>query len=236
MRRRSVLDREVEIVRLMALKRHALPPAADRRLHEALLREVGLLWTTRLNRPDRITVGDEVMNALEIVRRAMLPALSDLYAGWAEALEAEPPPFLTLGSWLGGDRDGHPGVDASTLREAYRSQAELILSVYLREVEALRDDFGLSTSMVEITPELGRLARTGRRAVRASRRRAYRRILIHMSLRLQATSARLARGPAAPGTSRPTTKPTTSCTSWRRSALRSPVTAARGSWARGCPP
>ena len=71
----------------------------DRRLRERLFREVALLWTTRLNRPDRITVADEVMNALEIVRRAMLPAMAELYEGWSDALERDDlPPFLTLGS------------------------------------------------------------------------------------------------------------------------------------------
>ncbi len=194
MRRRSVSDREVEIVRLMALRRHHLPPDIERRLRERLFREVALLWTTRLNRPDRITVGDEVMNALEIVRRAILPAMAELYEGWSDALEAdELPPLLTLGSWLGGDRDGHPGVNGDTLREAYRSQAELVLSVYLREVEALRDDFGMSTSMVEVTPELNRLSRqAGERSVHRADE-PYRRILIHMTDRLRATRAKLGR-------------------------------------------
>ena len=94
-----------------------------------------LLWKTRMHRPERITPADEIRNTLAIVRESILPALSDIYDGWSEQFETATP--LRLGSWLGGDRDGHPGVTGETLRLALRSQARLILNHYSDEVRRL---------------------------------------------------------------------------------------------------
>jgi phosphoenolpyruvate carboxylase len=150
MRRRSIVQREIEIERLMALRRHHLPPALERRIRERLFREAALMWRTRLLRSERITVLDEVRNALAIVETSILPALDDLYESWAEAAGTEAtPPVLTLGSWLGGDRDGHPGVNAGTLKAALAAQARVILKLYGAEVEALVGDLTLSSVLAE---------------------------------------------------------------------------------------
>ncbi len=200
MRRRSTADREVEITRLMALRRHHLPRDLDRRLREELFREIALLWLTRLNRPDRITVGDEVRNVLEIVRRAMLPAVVELYESWSEALDRpDLPPVLTLGSWVGGDRDGHPGVDGATLRGALAAGASLILGRYVGEAAKLRDDLGLSTTLMSVTPGVEALAaRADERSVHRSDE-PYRAAMIGVHARLLATLHAIAEGPPAPG-------------------------------------
>ena len=200
MRRRSTADREVEITRLMALRRHHLPRDLDRRIRDELFREVALLWLTRLNRPDRITVADEVRNMLEIVRRALLPALEALYEGWADELgRDELPAVLALGTWIGGDRDGHPGVDGVTLRAALAAQADLLLGRYVEAAARLRDDLALSTTMTQVTPELQALADlAGETNVHRSDE-PYRTAMIGVHARLLATLHAIAEGPPAPG-------------------------------------
>ena len=204
MRRRSVADREVELARLMAFRRHHLPRDLDRRLRAELHREVALLWLTRLNRPDRITVADEVRNMLEVTRRALLPALEELLDGWADALGplgegGLPPEALTLGTWIGGDRDGHPGVDGATLRAALEAQASLLLGRYVGLAAQLRDDLSLSTTLIGVSPQVQALAA---RAGEGSVHRAdepYRAAFIGVHARLLATLHKLAAGPPAPG-------------------------------------
>ena len=159
-RRRAVVDREAEISRLMALRRHHLPPSLDARIRGDLFREIGLLWRTRLHRPEKITPADEIRNALAIVRDSMLPALVELYGMWTDRLadgEDFPTP-LKLGSWLGGDRDGHPGVDGDTLRLALRSQARLIFNFYADEVRRLWFDLAVSAELSEVSADLKSLA------------------------------------------------------------------------------
>ena len=204
MRRRSVADREVEITRLMSLRRHHLPRDLDRRLRAELHREIAFLWLTRLNRPDRITVADEVRNMLEVVRRALLPALEELFDGWADALGPSlgapvPPGALTLGTWIGGDRDGHPGVDGAALSAALEAQASLILGRYVGLAAQLRDDLSLSTTLVAASPEVEALAARSQEGSVHRADEPYRAALIGMHTRLLATLHKLAAGPPAPG-------------------------------------
>ena len=161
-RRRALVDREAEISRLMALRRHHLPVDLDKRIRESLFREVALLWRTRLHRPEKITVRDEIRNALSIVRTSMLPALIDLYENWSDVIGegGDVPPMLKLGSWLGGDRDGHPGVTGDTLRLALSSQARVILDVYAAEVRRLWSDLAISDVYEGASEALLTLART----------------------------------------------------------------------------
>jgi phosphoenolpyruvate carboxylase len=197
MRRRSIVEREAEIERLMALRRHHHAPALDRRIRENLFREVALLWRTRLLRRSGSRWRTRSSNALAIVERSMLPALRDLYEGWAEAAGGEAPTMLTLGSWLGGDRDGHPGVDAGTLRAALGAQAAVILKLYGAEVEALVGDLTLSSVLAEASPELLALAeRSGEDSVQR-KDEPYRRALAGVAERLRATAAKLADGPVS---------------------------------------
>jgi phosphoenolpyruvate carboxylase len=156
-RRRALVERQSEIARLMSLRRHHLPPDLDARMREDLFREVAMLWRTRLYRPEKITVADEIRNALSIVRTAILPALIELYERWDEDL-GELGPVLRLGTWLGGDRDGHPGVGADTLALALRSQARLILDHYAGEVRRLWSDLAVSTAYGAVSDDLKALA------------------------------------------------------------------------------
>jgi len=157
-RRRALVERQSEIARLMALRQHRSRPDVQARLREDLFREVALLWRTRLYRPEKITVGDEIRNALSIVRTAILPALVELYDRWDQALDVELGPVLKLGTWLGGDRDGHPGVGADTLALALRSQARIILDHYAGEVRRLWSDLAISTAYGPASEALQALA------------------------------------------------------------------------------
>src|SRR5439155_4935328 len=111
--RQSILDCEREIARLIALPQSRV---RDEALHAEVLR----LWLTAMLRLAKLSVADEIANALAYFRLTFIPELPRLYADLEEALhqrlelEREPwlPPFLTVGTWVGGDRDGNPNVTA----------------------------------------------------------------------------------------------------------------------------
>jgi len=194
-RRRAVVEREAEIARLMSLRNHHLPPHVEKRLREDLFREVALLWKARMHRPDRISPADEIRNSLAIVRRSILPALSELYDTWSERFENATP--LTLGSWLGGDRDGHPGVTGDTLRLAMRSQARLILNHYSDEVRRLWFDLAISMDLTPASAGVLALADASPHAGKDDAHRKdepYRLALQEIWDRLSATANRLAGG------------------------------------------
>ena len=191
-RRRAVVEREAEISRLMSLRTHRLPAQVETRLREDLFREVALLWEARMHRPERITPADEIRNSLAIVRRSILPALVEIYDGWSERFETATP--LTLGSWLGGDRDGHPGVTGETLRLAMRSQARLILNHYSDEVRRLWFDMAVSSQLSPASPALLALAQASPDPSVHRQDEPYRQALQETWERLASTADRIAGG------------------------------------------
>src|SRR3546814_15952649 len=76
-------------------------------------------------------VADEVENALTYLREIFLPVLPSLYARWERELGYRPPSFLRAGSWIGGDRDGNPYVQADSLRLALSRACEAAIDHYL---------------------------------------------------------------------------------------------------------
>lgn len=158
-RRKSMIDHRNRIAELMRLRDTgaAETPEGDL-LDEELLRQIALLWQTRPLRRERLYVADEVEIALSYFRDVFLPVLPTLYARWERALGQRPASFLLLGSWIGGDRDGNPFVDAASLKLALAKASEAVLSHYLNEVHALGAELSLSTELVEITPAVAELA------------------------------------------------------------------------------
>ncbi|BDB29599.1 phosphoenolpyruvate carboxylase (plasmid) [Cupriavidus sp. P-10] len=212
--RKSILDAEREIARLLAER--DLPMTAREREHNTaqLRAKVTTLWQTRMLRDARLTVADEIDNALSYYRTCFLRGIPQLMTELEEDIAAVFPttrkrkgtpgtqpaplaPFLQMGSWIGGDRDGNPNVTAETLEHASSQQAQMILDWYLDEVHALGAELSMSTLMVDASPELLALAE---RSPDHSEHRAdepYRRALIGIYARLAATCKTLT-GHAAP--------------------------------------
>lgn len=204
--RKSILDRKTAIARLLAERdRQALTAEEAARIDEALHREVMTLWQTRMLRRVRLAVRDEVENVLAYFRHTFLEVVPALHAGFEDLLEREMgggepwqlPPFLRVGSWVGGDRDGNPFVDQAMLEHAVHAASRLAFEHYLEEVHALGGELPLSLGMVGVSPQLAALAE---RSPDRSEHRAdepYRRALIGIYARLAAT-ARALNGQEAP--------------------------------------
>ena len=92
-------------------------------------------------------------------RRIFLRVAPKQLAGWRRLLDAPSlQPFLRVGTWVGGDRDGNPNVDAGVLSAAFRSQARAVLAFYLDEVHALGAELSLAAELADVSPALAALA------------------------------------------------------------------------------
>ena len=133
---------------------------ADLRHNEDLLyARVVQLWHTRLLRPTKLTVADEINNALNYYRSTFLPQIPKLYADMEAALQTQGiASFLRMGQWIGGDRDGNPNVTEATLRLAMQRQCEVVLRHYLTEVHLLGAELSLSAMLSPVTPAMQALA------------------------------------------------------------------------------
>jgi phosphoenolpyruvate carboxylase len=158
-RRKSLLDAEHAISSLLAAREHARSKA-DAAHNELQLRaRVTQLWQTQLLRQSRLTVRDEIENTLSYYRSTFLRQIPRLYAEIEERLDGlGVPPFLRMGTWVGGDRDGNPNVRAESLSAALRMQSEVALRFYLTEVHELGAELSISRKYAGCTQALESLA------------------------------------------------------------------------------
>ena len=201
--RKSILDAQREIARLLA-ERDTPLTTRERERNTTLLRaHVTKLWQTRMLRTTRLMVADEIENALSYYQTTFLREIPALYRELEEDVAAVFPrrgargeptplaPFFQMGSWIGGDRDGNPFVTAETLRYAARKQASVILAWYLDEIHALGAELSMSTSQVDVSAELLALAEQSPDHSEHRADEPYRRALIGVYARLAATCREL---------------------------------------------
>jgi phosphoenolpyruvate carboxylase len=135
--RRTVLQH----VRRIAGQVRGIPRGpVERARYEAAVREaVRVLWRTPNQRPRRPAVGDEIELGLVYVRDTLFDALADVL----DALEAVlgsrglPAPAWGVDSWIGGDRDGHPGVDAAVTLHVLVRHHQVARELWLGVLERL---------------------------------------------------------------------------------------------------
>ena len=203
--RKSILDCEREIVRLLQWRdRVALTPEEAREFEAGLRRQVLALWQTAMIRLSRLDVKDEIDNGLAYYRYTFLTEVPRLHLALEASLRAQLapaaaaaadfalPPFLRPGSWIGGDRDGNPFVVAATLEYAIAAQARVAFAHYLDEIHALGGELSLSTRLVQPTPELLRLAAAAHDENPHRVDEPYRQALIGIYARVAATAGALA--------------------------------------------
>ena len=219
--RKSILDAERSIAQLLtarddiraltAATSATSPALATRDLltprelaaNEAQLRaRVMQLWQTRLLRLTKLTVLDEIENALSYYEATFLREIPKLYANLerelADGLDGQPiHSFLRMGQWIGGDRDGNPNVSADTLNYALSRQAEVALRHYLTEVHLLGSELSMSVMLAGVSPEMRALAVSSPDTNEHRQDEPYRRALTGVYARLAATLKNLSGGDAA---------------------------------------
>ncbi len=156
-RRRTVLEKLASVANLLDAMEYGLPTPAERDVAiGAIAEEVEALWLTDAVRSARPSVLDEVRQVLGLVETRLLDVVPKVYRKLEAALaHAYPghtrkvPAFLQFGSWIGGDRDGHPNVTHAITADAVRLQQETILKHYLHRIETLGSRLSHSAPFVE---------------------------------------------------------------------------------------
>jgi phosphoenolpyruvate carboxylase len=136
---------------LDALDRTDLIPAEREAMRTSLRREITAAWGTAEVRADRPSVLDEVRAGLIVFEHSLWHALPQYLRVVDRALVERtghglPPGTapIRFGSWIGGDRDGNPHVTSDVTRRTCLLHRWMAADLYLREIEALRDELSLS--------------------------------------------------------------------------------------------
>ena len=159
--RRTILDLQARLAEGL-LTRDGAPEPQRRAIERHLEGEVELLWLTEEIRRDRPSVMDEVSNALWYLEDRLLEAASRVRERLVEAFEDEfgrgfgPAPVtpLTLGSWVGGDRDGNPFVTAEITLAAAQRARRAVLDHYAKALADLAARLSVSERLATVSPEL----------------------------------------------------------------------------------
>jgi phosphoenolpyruvate carboxylase len=165
-RRKSTIDREMEIAALLDRRERVQLTAEEIEASaEQLRRAVLTLWQTNLLRRTKLTVLDEVANGLSFYDYTFLHEVPRLHCALEDRLNQEEDgtpgelaSFLTMGSWIGGDRDGNPFVTADVMRGTLRLQSSRVMSFYLEELHVLGSELSLAAHLADVSDELRALA------------------------------------------------------------------------------
>lgn len=209
--RTSILDAERDIAHLLAdrdlIKALAQGSAGrqDALASQELLENekrirarVLQLWHTRLLRFTKLTVADEIENALTYYESTFLRQIPKIYAHLEQELPGfKVANFLKMGQWIGGDRDGNPNVTAQTLDYAISRQSELVLRHYLTEVHYLGKELSVSAMLLGFPPAMLELAQSSPDTNEHRQDEPYRRALTGIYSRLAATLKALTGADAA---------------------------------------
>jgi phosphoenolpyruvate carboxylase len=199
-RRKSTLTRELEVAALLEQReRIAGDDAETQRAEDQLRRAILLLWRTNMLRQAKLKVIDEVANGLSYYDYTFFRELPRLYASIEDDLAAADPklgdrrlkPFLRVGSWIGGDRDGNPFVTADVVSEAMRLQSARALGAYLDELHELGGELSISGTLSRVTPELMALADSSPDHSPSRKDEPYRRAIAGIYSRLAKTAETL---------------------------------------------
>ena len=109
--------------------------ADERRADRRMLEEIDTLWRTAPLRPEKPSPVDEVRAVMSVFDETLFTAVPHVYRRVDDALQGPAAggrapivrPFVRVGSWVGGDRDGNPFVTASVTRKAAAIASEHVL-------------------------------------------------------------------------------------------------------------
>ena len=197
--RQSLIRNHRDLARLLDQReRLQMTPEEEAENDLGIANSILTLWQSRMLRPVRLKVLDEVKNGITYFKETFFTELPRLYIQATQQLQKRYPdthwalpPFFRVGSWIGGDRDGNPFVTADILREALRLQSAATLNHYLEEIHELGGELPLSDLLVKVTPELLALAEHSTDHSPQRSDEPYRRALSGIYARLAATARAL---------------------------------------------
>lgn len=142
---------------LASLDRPDVTTSEREALLEALRREIAGAWHTEDVRRERPSPLDEVRSGMAVFEETIWNAVPEFcrsldrtlrqVTGRGLPLDAAP---IRFGSWIGGDRDGNPSVTPDVTRRAALMSRWMALSLYAREIEALRFELSMSRATIEL--------------------------------------------------------------------------------------
>ena len=164
----------------------------ERKWKNAIQKHIEILTQSDIIREKKLKVSNEITNVLEYYNLSFIKAIAKLMTEYKLLLEEnnielknETP--ITMGMWIGGDRDGNPFVTAETLNLSAMKQCELITTYYIEKLNSLYRTFSMSSHVTKGSKELEDLANRSSDTSEYREKESYRRALSHIKEKLENT-------------------------------------------------
>jgi phosphoenolpyruvate carboxylase len=155
--RRSILSKTIrleELIERRLVSPESEHPAIDRRTAEL----IDQIWQTdelRLEKPNPVEEARSALYYLLQIASKVMPELSERVSNELARLGEVPARSpIRFGSWVGGDRDGNPGVTPETTLETLRLQHDRGLRHLIGLIEELADELSVSERLAPISDDL----------------------------------------------------------------------------------
>ena len=164
--------------------------------HTDLRRYIEIIMQTDMIREKKLKVTNEITNVMEYYQSSFLNAVPRLTAEYKklakeQGIDLQHPKPITMGMWIGGDRDGNPFVTAETLNKSALTQCEVIMNYYDEKIYNLYREFSLSTSIVNVSDKVREMALKSQDNSIYREKELYRRALFDIQAKMQATKTYL---------------------------------------------
>ena len=162
--RKTMLDLTTQIHSL--LRQHRDVKAGlmnETKWYNNLRRNIEIMMQTDMIREKKLKVTNEITNVMEYYNSSFLQAVPNLMLEYKrlakeQGIELQQPKPITMGMWIGGDRDGNPFVTAETLKRSATIQSEVILNYYIQKISSLYRNFSLSTNLSKTSQAVEEIA------------------------------------------------------------------------------
>ena len=164
----------------------------ERKWKNAIQKHIEILTQSDIIREKKLKVANEITNVLEYYNLSFIKAIAKLMTEYklllAEnniELKNETP--ITMGMWIGGDRDGNPFVTAETLNLSAMKQCELITTYYIEKLNSLYRTFSMSSHVTKGSKELVELANRSSDTSEYREKELYRKAISYIKEKLENT-------------------------------------------------
>lgn len=191
--RQSMLDLTKHIHELLRRYRDVKLGLLNKTKWEEQLRcYIEIIMQTDMIREKKLKVTNEITNVMDYYNSSFIKAVTKLQGEYkrlaaSRGIVLNNPRPITMGMWIGGDRDGNPFVTAETLKLSALTQCEVIMNYYDEQLYKLYRNFSLSTTIVSVSPAVQHLAELSEDTSVYREHEPYRRAFHYIQMKLRNT-------------------------------------------------
>ena len=164
----------------------------ERKWKNAIQKHIEILTQSDIIREKKLKVANEITNVLEYYNLSFIKAVAKLMTEYKlllaeNKIELKNETPITMGMWIGGDRDGNPFVTAETLNLSAMKQCELITTYYIEKLNSLYRTFSMSSHVTKGSKELVELANRSSDTSEYREKELYRKAISYIKEKLENT-------------------------------------------------